>query len=434
MDTRTERPVAIVAGGGIGGLVAALCLEEAGIHAVVYEAAREIRALGVGINLLPHAVRALSALGLADRLATTGVATTDLRYFTKRGEPIWSEPRGVDAGYRWPQYSIHRGELQMLLLEAVRTRLGHGRVVTGHRLTGFTQGPDGVEVHFTDRNNGDTPVTVHGDLLVGADGIHSVVRAHYYPDETEPVFSGRMLWRGITEAAPFLSGRTMIMAGHANQKFVAYPIGAGTGGRVRINWIAERQVGRGDDRVARDWNRVVDVETFLPHFAGWHFPWLDVPGLIEAAGTAYEFPMSDRDPVDRWSFRRVTLLGDAAHPMYPVGSNGASQAILDAVALATALRGMAPGADPVPALARYESARLGPTAKIVLSNREQGPEAVMQVVESRAPNGFVRLEDVISHAELEQTASRYKRLAGFDPDALNRQGASLFPEVVDGRA
>ena len=434
MDTRTERPVAIVAGGGIGGLVAALCLEEAGIHAVVYEAAREIRALGVGINLLPHAVRALSALGLADRLATTGVATTDLRYFTKRGEPIWSEPRGVDAGYRWPQYSIHRGELQMLLLEAVRTRLGHGRVVTGHRLTGFTQGPDGVEVHFTDRNNGDTPVTVHGDLLVGADGIHSVVRAHYYPDETEPVFSGRMLWRGITEAAPFLSGRTMIMAGHANQKFVAYPIGAGTGGRVRINWIAERQVGRGDDRVARDWNRVVDVETFLPHFAGWHFPWLDVPGLIEAARTAYEFPMSDRDPVDRWSFRRVTLLGDAAHPMYPVGSNGASQAILDAVALATALRGMAPGADPVPALARYESARLGPTAKIVLSNREQGPEAVMQVVESRAPNGFVRLEDVISHAELEQTASRYKHLAGFDPDALNRQGASLFPEVVDGRA
>ena len=177
MDTRTERPVAIVAGGGIGGLVAALCLEEAGIHAVVYEAAREIRALGVGINLLPHAVRALSALGLADRLATTGVATTDLRYFTKRGEPIWSEPRGVDAGYRWPQYSIHRGELQMLLLEAVRPRLGHGRVVTGHRLTGFTQGPDGVEVHFTDRNNGDTPVTVHGDLLVGADGIQ-IGRAH----------------------------------------------------------------------------------------------------------------------------------------------------------------------------------------------------------------------------------------------------------------
>ena len=370
MDTRTERPVAIVAGGGIGGLVAALCLEEAGIHAVVYEAAREIRALGVGINLLPHAVRALSALGLADRLATTGVATTDLRYFTKRGEPIWSEPRGVDAGYRWPQYSIHRGELQMLLLEAVRTRLGHGRVVTGHRLTGFTQGPDGVEVHFTDRNNGDTPVTVHGDLLVGADGIHSVVRAHYYPDETEPVFSGRMLWRGITEAAPFLSGRTMIMAGHANQKFVAYPIGAGTGGRVRINWIAERQVGRGDDRVARDWNRVVDVETFLPHFAGWHFPWLDVPGLIEAAGTAYEFPMSDRDPVDRWSFRRVTLLGDAAHPMLQYLAQGAGQAIEDAVVLREALRHTR--GDVREAFQKYQKARYLRTGRVQLTARFYG--------------------------------------------------------------
>jgi 2-polyprenyl-6-methoxyphenol hydroxylase-like FAD-dependent oxidoreductase len=376
----------------------------------------------------------LSALGLADRLVATSVETPDVRYFTKRGAPTWSEPRGIDAGYRWSQYSIHRGELQLLLLEAVRARLGHGCVVTGHRLTGFTQGPDGVEVHFTDRNNGDAPVTVRGDVLVGAEGIHSAVRAHYYPDERDPVFSGRMLWRGITEAAPLLSGRTMIMAGHADQKFVAYPIGAGKGGRVRINWIAERHVGGSDDPVARNWNRAVDVDTFLPHFAGWHFPWLDVPGLIEAAGTAYEFPMSDRDPVDRWSFRRVTLLGDAAHPMYPVGSNGASQAILDAVALATALRGLAAGADPVPALARYESARLGPTAKIVLLNREQGPEAVMQVVESRAPNGFARLEDVISHAELEQTASRYKRLAGFDPDALNRQGNALFPEAVDGRA
>jgi 2-polyprenyl-6-methoxyphenol hydroxylase-like FAD-dependent oxidoreductase len=434
METRTDRPVAIVAGGGIGGLVAALCLDAAGIHAVVYEIAREIRALGVGINLLPHAVRVLSALGLGDRLASTGIAIADLRYFTKRGEPIWSEPRGIDAGYRWPQYSIHRGELQLLLLEAVRARLGHDRVITGHRLDGFTQSAHGIEARFVNRAAGDAPVTVRGDLLVGADGIHSVVRAHYYPDEREPVFSGRLLWRGVTEAPAYLSGRTMIMAGHANQKFVAYPIGTTPTGRTRVNWVAERRVGGDVVPVARDWNRVVDVDTFLPHFAGWHFPWLDVPRLIEAAGTAYEFPMSDRDPVDRWSFQRVTLLGDAAHPMYPIGSNGSSQAILDAVALAGALRGLTLGDDPAPALARYESARLGPTARVVLSNREQGPEAVMQVVEARAPNGFARLEDVISHAELEQTASRYKRLAGFDPDALNRQGNALFPEARDGRA
>jgi 2-polyprenyl-6-methoxyphenol hydroxylase-like FAD-dependent oxidoreductase len=358
------------------------------------------------------------------------VETPDVRYFTKRGAPTWSEPRGIDAGYRWPQYAIHRGELQVLRLDTVRARLGHERVVTGHRLDGFTQGADGVKARFVDRNADDALVTLRADLLVGADGIHSAVRAHYSPDERKPVFSGRRLWRGITEAPPFLSGCIMITAGHANQKLVAFPIGAGSNGRVRINWVAERQVGGSDDPVARNWNRAVDVDTFLPHFAGWHFPWLDVPGLIEAAGTAYEFPMSDRDPVERWSFGRVTVVGDAAHPMYPVGMNGAAQTILDAVAL----RGLVSGADPMPALARYEAARLGPTAKIVLSNRGQGPEAVMQVVESRAPNGFARLEDVISHAELEQTATRYERPAGFDLNALNRRGTSLFPEAVDGRA
>ena len=428
MDARAtaSRPVAIVCGGGIGGLVTALCLDRAGVHAIVHESSREIRGLGVGINLLPHAVRVLHALGLGPDLAATGVATADLRYFTKRGEPIWAEPRGLAAGYRWPQYSIHRGEVQLLLLAAVRDRLGTDAVRTGHHLTGFTQDDRGVEAHFTDRRTGAPVATARGDLLVGADGIHSAVRAHFYSDEREPAFSGRLLWRGITEADPYLTGRSMIMAGYANQKFVAYPIGITPSGQARVNWIAERHVGSDAPPVARDWNRTVPADRFLPHFAGWRFPWLDVPGLVEAAGTAYEFPMADRDPVDRWSFGRVTLLGDAAHPMYPIGSNGASQAILDAVALAAALRGLGPGDDPAPALARYEAARLGPTARLTLANRGQGPEAVMEMVESRAPDGFAHLDDVISPAELEAVARRYKVLAGFDPDALNREGDALF--------
>ena len=447
MSRRSPSPgrpsVVLICGGGIGGLVAALCLDRAGLHPVVFEAARQIRPLGVGINLLPHAVRILTALDLGPALASAGIATADLRYYTRRGEPIWAEPRGIDAGYRWPQYSVHRGELQMLLLDAVRTRLGPDRVHTGHALVSFETTSSGVEATFTDRTSGATVANVHGDLLIGADGIHSVVRAHHYPDEREPVFSGRLLWRGVTEADPFLTGRSMIMAGHANQKFVAYPIGPGSSGRMRINWIAERCVSDPSNRgrssgaetdatpVVRDWNRTVDPSHFLPWFEDWRFPWLDVPALIRGAGAVYEFPMSDRDPVGRWSFGRTTLLGDAAHPMYPVGSNGASQAILDALALANALRQSEPGADLADALTSYEAARLGPTSQIVLANRQQGPEAVMQMVEERAPDGFKHLSDVISDTELADTALHYKRLAGFDPDALNGQGDTLFPEADD---
>ena len=443
-------PVVLICGGGIGGLVAALCLDRAGLHAVVFEAARQIRPLGVGTNLLPHAVRILTALNLGPALAAAGIATADLRYYTRRGEPISAEPRGIAAGYRWPQYSVHRGELQMLLLDAVRTRLGPDRVHTGHALASFETTASGVEATFTDRSTGAAVANVHGDLLIGADGIHSVVRAHHYPDEREPVFSGRLLWRGVTEADPFLTGRSMIMAGHANQKFVAYPIGPGSSGRMRINRIAERYVANPSSRgrsggvetdstpVVRDWNRTVEPSHFLPWFEDWRFPWLDVPALIRGAGAVYEFPMSDRDPVGRWSFGRTTLLGDAAHPMYPVGSNGASQAILNALALAlalaNALRRAEPGADLADALTNYEAARLGPTSQIVLANRQQGPEAVMQMVEERAPDGFKHLPDVISDTELADTARHYKRLAGFDPDALNRQGDTLFQEADDAHA
>lgn len=408
----------LIVGGGIGGLVTALCLERAGIEARVFESAAEIRPLGVGINLLPHSVRILTALGLDAKLAATGIETAELIYFNKFGQLIWREPRGLAAGYHWPQYSIHRGRLQMLLFDALRERLDAAAVRTGCHLDSFAEQGDRVEATFVNRVTGEVAAVETGDVLVGADGIHSRVRRHFYPDEKEPQFSGKLLWRGVTEGEPFLTGRSMFMAGYANRKFVAYPIGMETAARGRslINWVADVHVGEAYKGTPRDWNRQVEKSIALPHFASWRFDWLDVPALIEGASAIYEFPMIDRDPVERWSFGRVTLLGDAAHPMYPIGSNGASQAILDAPALVEALT---TERDVAQALQRYERERLQPTARIVLSNRQQGPEQVMQLVEERAPNGFTELHDVISPAELEEIAARYKQIAGFSKEELN---------------
>jgi len=408
----------LIAGGGIGGLVTALCLERAGIEARVFESNEEIRPLGVGINLLPHSVRVLTALGLGEKLAETGIATAELIYFNKFGQLIWREARGLAAGYHWPQYSIHRGRLQMLLLETVRERLGAAAVRTGCHLESFAERGNQVEAKFINRANGEIVAVETGDALVGADGIHSRVRKQFYPNEREPKFSGKVLWRGVTESEPYLTGRSMFMAGYANRKFVAYPICPQTAerGRSLVNWVADVYVGDDYAGTPRDWNRQVGKDVVLPAFADWHFDWLNIPALIEGASAIYEFPMIDRDPVERWSFGRVTLLGDAAHPMYPIGSNGASQAILDAPALVEALT---TEADIVSALQRYEQARLQPTARIALSNRQQGPEQVMQLVEDRAPNGFTNLHDVISQVELEEIANRYKQIAGFSREELN---------------
>ncbi|WP_276352208.1 flavin-dependent oxidoreductase [Cohnella caldifontis] len=407
---------AMIIGGGIGGLVTALQLHRLGMSVRVFESVENVRALGVGINLLPHSVKVLTELGLADDLDAIGVRTAELVYYNKFGQKIWQEPRGLDAGYSWPQYSVHRGKLQMLLLSEVRRRMGEDAVLTGHHLTGFEQGADGVTAYFANRRSGQ-PVGHHtADFMIGADGIHSVVRKTYYPDEGLPKYGGRILWRGTTEAAPFLTGRSMIMMGHVDTKFVAYPISyPDRDGKSVINWIAELTVPGGMlDRT--DWNREARKPDFAPAFRNWEFDWIDVPSLIDQAETVFEFPLVDKDPVPRWAFGRVVLLGDAAHPMYPIGSNGASQAILDSDALSRSLR---EHDDVEAALKHYEEARLEKTASIVLSNRKNGPEIVMQIVEERAPNGFTDLHSVISREELEEISSRYKKLAGFDKETLN---------------
>ncbi len=410
----------LIIGAGIAGLTAALSLHQIGVECRIFESVDTIEPLGVGINTLPHAVRELTELGLQDRLAATAIPTGELAYYSARGQPIWSEPRGLEAGYHWPQFSIHRGALQMILLDAVRERLGPECIETGHHLYGWDTTTSGVRAHFIDRRSGEPRGSVHGSLLIGADGIHSVVRGVLYPQEGPPIWNGAILWRGVTRAAPFLSGRTMIMAGHEFQKFVAYPISreAADRGDAVINWIAERKF-RPDHQWRReDWNRPGNLEEFLPQFVDWRFDWLDVPSVIRAADRCYEFPMVDRDPLDRWTFGRVTLLGDAAHAMYPIGSNGASQGILDARVLAREIKAL--GATTA-ALQAYEAERRPATARIVLANRRNGPEQVMQLVQQRAPGGFERIEDVLTAEELEGTAAGYKQIAGFDKDALNNR-------------
>jgi 5-methylphenazine-1-carboxylate 1-monooxygenase len=312
---------AIVAGGGIGGLSLALSLHQAGIAVRVYEAVRDLAPLGVGINLQPAAVRELTELGLAGELARTGIATQGFSCFNKFGQLIWSEPRGVAAGYRWPQYSIHRGQLQLLLLRAARERIGDENVRGGLRLISFAQDSDRVTATLRDGITGEMVVD-DADILVGADGIHSAIRRQLYPDEGEPRFARQLLWRAAVEAEPFLGGRTMIIAGHFDQRIVVYPIGPGAkSGQVLTNWIC--QMGVPDAAAPReDWNRRVTQERVLAAFQEWRFAWLDMPALIRRTPEIYEFPLVDRDPVPMWTFARVTLLGDAAHPMSPERVSG----------------------------------------------------------------------------------------------------------------
>jgi 2-polyprenyl-6-methoxyphenol hydroxylase-like FAD-dependent oxidoreductase len=414
----------MVIGGGIGGLTTALCLHAAGLDVRVFESVGEIRELGVGINLPPHAVKELTDLGLLDALLAAGVQTQELRYFTKRGQEIWQEPRGLAAGYRWPQFSIHRGTLQRLLLDAALARIGPDNLRTGHHLAAFDQPGDGTVVaRFVARRAGTPVATETGDVLIGADGIHSAVRRQLYPDEGPPVWDGTVLWRATTPGVPGLTGRSMIIAGHARQKFVYYPItpAPDARGRVLLNWAVQLHAAEHPLAQRGDWNRLGDVGAILPAFDGWRFPWLDIPALLRQTAVVYEYLMVDRDPLDRWSFGRVTLLGDAAHPMYPAGSNGAAQAILDARALADALAAARAGDGDIPAaLGRYEAARRPPTTRLVLSNRQEGPERILQLVEERAPEGFDDLEAVVPRAELEAIAAQYKQAAGFDRQTLNQ--------------
>lgn len=415
-------PPAIIIGAGIGGLVTALSLHAAGIPCDIYESVDEIRALGVGINLLPHATRELDALGVLDALTASAIQPTTLRYFTRRGQQIWSESRGRAAGYHWPQLSIHRGALQTTLLRITQERIGADHIHTGHHLTALESDAHGATAHFSAGRRGTHRACVRGSMVIAADGIHSVARALRYPDEGMPRWNGALLWRGTAEIPPVFDGRTMVWAGHPDHKFVGYPIRDLPNGKQRFNFIAEFRTTDMQLSEREDWNQPGVLSDFIERFEAWNFDWLDIPALIRSAPGTYRFPMVDRDPLPQWTFGHTTLLGDAAHPMYPIGSNGASQAILDARVLVGCLRSFP--TDTAHALQRYDQIRRPATANIVLANRGFGPEMPMKLVEERAPNGFTSIDAVISPAEILQVTEGYRATAGFALADLNA-GMSL---------
>ena len=411
---------ALIAGAGIGGLTLALMLHRRGIESVIFEQASEIREVGVGINILPHAVKELAALDFLPALDAVGIRTKELIYLSRLGQKVWSELRGADAGFDFPQFSIHRGRLQKVIYDAVIARLGQGHIRHGLKLQGFLQNEGGVVAHFTDAKFGLLSETVRGDVLIGADGIHSIVRRHFYPKEGRPSWQGLMLWRGAAEWPKFLTGRSMYIAGGMSAKIALYPIAPGLTPNARLtNWAIVSRIADGQITPAPvdSWSRVGRMDEVIPLAKRFNVPDVDVEALVRATPVCWEYPMCDRDPLPNWSHGRVTLLGDAAHPMYPVGSNGAAQAILDARSLADWLR---KAEHPMQALHEYERERLPKTAEIVRLNRKGGPERVIDEVEKLAPAGFEYVDRVLSHAEREAIVKGYAGKAGFTQSQVNK--------------
>ncbi|MGR8008193.1 FAD-dependent monooxygenase [Streptomyces hypolithicus] len=411
----------LIAGGGIAGLTAALSLHAAGFDRItVVEAAREIQPVGAGLNIMPNAVRELDALGLLGVLDRHAVRTRELRYYHYRGGLVSSEPRGLGAGYRWPQLSIHRAGLQLALADAVRERLGAGAIVGGVRVAGLTPLPDGrARVALEHRDGGSRARTaLEPDVVIGADGIRSTVRTALHPGGGEPPWNGMLVWRGVSRMPAERAGTFMFIAGSDRQKAVVYPMTepAPDTGEVLVNWALAMPADSIDDASRGDWNRSVPLAKFAHHYEGWEFDGVSVPEVLRAADCAFEYPMVDIDPLERWSRGAATLIGDAAHAMYPIGSNGATQSVVDARALAHA---MALHADPAEALAAYEAERRPAMTELQRANRRLGPEVVINMAHERAPGGFTDIRDVLPAHELAAVAAGYAATGAFDPATVN---------------
>ena len=423
----TQRPV-VIAGGGIGGMATALTLHQIGVPCVMLESVREMKPLGVGINLQPNAVRELDDLGITSaELDEVGVPAKEWALVGLNGNDIYTEPRGKLAGYRWHQYAVHRGKLQMLMYRKVLERLGSGSVQLGARVTGYRKLPDGgVMVHIThaDGTRGDLPA----ELLIGADGIHSAVRGQMHPAQPPIHWGGSLMWRGVAWARPIRSGASFVGLGTHKHRVVFYPISHPDPdtGLALINWIAEVTHDQADEKQLSGWFRQVPVDSFLHHFDGWTWDWLDVPALIRDAGIAFENPMIDRDPVPTWIDGPVALMGDAAHAMYPTGSNGASQAIIDARVLGAMLceHGLT-GA----ALEAYNTRLCGPISRLILRNRGAGPFGLLNLVDERCAGHFDNIDDVIPPTERNAFMADYKSAAGFAKESLNAAPRTIEPDA-----
>ncbi|MBV9015969.1 MAG: flavin-dependent oxidoreductase [Alphaproteobacteria bacterium] len=407
--------IAII-GGGIVGLGLALNLQQRGLPCRVYETVPEVKELGVGITLLPHAMRELARLGLQEVLEPLGIENEESCFFNRFGQLIYREPRGRFAGYAVPELGMHRGRLHRVLYEAARDRLGPGRILTDRRCVGVEQDDSGVTLHFRQTSTGALLPPVRAGVAIGCDGVNSTVRARFYPEE-KVVFTGINTWRGVTRRPPILTGRTYMRVGSIRTgKIVIYPIidDVDGSGNQLINWTTEIQTG-GEQQ--NDWNKPGRAEDFIHIYDSWRFDWLDVADMIRRADVVFEYPMVDKDPIDRWSFGRVTLAGDAAHPMYPRGSNGSAQGLIDARVLAGCL---IEEADPMAALRAYEAERAGPAGEVVRTNRTAPPDFInIRVEELTGDRPFDNLDDFITQEELSALSDRYKRVAGYSIDQLD---------------
>jgi len=419
MRTRSTDDRVIIAGGGLGGLATALTLHQIGVPCIVYEAARDMRPLGVGINLQPNAVRELNDLGIDDsELDRVGLPAKEWALVGLNGNDVYSEPRGRLAGYNWPQYAVHRGLFHMLLHDKVVQRIGRGAVQLGARVTGYAKNSDGSVCAHVEHADGSTS-TAHGALLIGADGIHSAVRAQMHPDQPPIHWGGAVMWRGTTSGKPIRSGASFVGLGTHRQRMVFYPIShpdPKTGLSI-INWIAEVTMDNSEGWKQSGWFRQVPISDFVHHFDDWVWDWLDVPAVIRGADTVFENPMIDRDPVATWRDGPVLLLGDAAHAMYPTGSNGGSQAIVDARMLGAMMIEHGATAE---ALAAYDAKLCGPISQLVLRNRGAGPFGLLNMVDERCGGTFDNIDDVIPPAERDEFMAKYKAAAGFAIETLNK--------------
>lgn len=419
-------PHVIIAGGGIGGLATALTLQQIGVPFTVLEGVRELAPLGVGINIQPNAVRELHDLGIGARaLESVGVPAREWALVGLNGNDVYAEPRGLEAGYRWPQYAVHRGRLHMMLYDTLVERSGRDCVKLGHRVTGYEHHSNGTVSAIARRADG-SETRVTGTMLLGADGIHSAVRAQMHPDQPPIHWGGAIMWRGTTLAKPIRTGSSFIGLGTHRHRVVVYPISPPdpVTGLAVTNWIAEVTVDKPEERQNTGWFRQVEIEEFAHHFDGWTWDWLDVPDLLRRADVAYENPMIDRDPVSTWQDGPVLLVGDAAHAMYPTGSNGASQAIIDARVLGAMMLEHGPTEA---ALAAFDAKMCGPISQLILRNRGAGPFGLLNLVDERCGGVFDNIDDVIPPDERTEFMAKYKAAAGFAIEQLNAAPPTIAP-------